>query len=149
MCKYDSIAIYILRDNVLYPEFVNGHDSEVFGPLEIPIGEGLSGWVAQCKRPIVNGNPSVETGYLNDPTKFSVSKSALSVPLEGSNGVVGVLSLYADQRDAFPGALASRRPHPSMLVRGPIKSLSSFLAEPPRRGPNSAVTPISTNSKIS
>jgi diguanylate cyclase (GGDEF)-like protein/putative nucleotidyltransferase with HDIG domain len=101
MCQYDSIAIYILRDNVLFPEYVNGHDSEVFGPLEIPLGEGLSGWVAQCKRPIVNGNPSVETGYLNDPTKFSVSKSALSVPLEGSNGVVGVLSLYADQRDAF------------------------------------------------
>jgi diguanylate cyclase (GGDEF)-like protein/putative nucleotidyltransferase with HDIG domain len=101
MCQYDSIAIYILRDNVLYPEFVNGHDSEVFAPLEIPTGEGLSGWVAQCKRPIVNGNPSVETGYLNDSTKFSVLKSALSVPLEGSNGVVGVLSLYADERDAF------------------------------------------------
>jgi diguanylate cyclase (GGDEF)-like protein/putative nucleotidyltransferase with HDIG domain len=101
MCRYDSIAIYVLRDNVLFPEFVNGHDSEVFAPLEIPIGEGLSGWVAQSKRPIVNGNPSVETGYLNDPTKFSLLKSALSVPLEGSNGVVGVLSLYADERDAF------------------------------------------------
>jgi diguanylate cyclase (GGDEF)-like protein/putative nucleotidyltransferase with HDIG domain len=101
MCPYDSIAIYVLRDNVLFPEFVSGHDSEVFAPLEIPIGEGLSGWVAQCKRPITNGNPSVETGYLNDPTKFSVLKSALSVPLEGSSGVVGVLTLYADERDAF------------------------------------------------
>ncbi len=101
MCRYDAIAIYVLRDNVLFPEFVNGHDSEVFAPLEIPMGEGLSGWVAQCKRPIVNGNPSVETGYLNDPTKFSVLKSALSVPLEGSSGVVGVMSLYADERDAF------------------------------------------------
>jgi diguanylate cyclase (GGDEF)-like protein/putative nucleotidyltransferase with HDIG domain len=101
MCQYDSIAIYVLRDNVLFPEFVNGHDSDVFAPLQIPMGEGLSGWVAQSKRPIVNGNPSVETGYLNDPTKFSVLKSALSVPLEGSNGVVGVLSLYADEREAF------------------------------------------------
>jgi diguanylate cyclase (GGDEF)-like protein len=101
MCRYDSIAIYVLRDNVLVPEFVNGHDFEVFAPLQIPIGEGLSGWVAQCKRPIVNGNPSVETGYLNDPTKFSLLKSGLCVPLEGSNGVVGVLSLYADERDAF------------------------------------------------
>ena len=101
MCQYDSIAIYVLRDNVLSPEFVNGHDFEVFAPLEIPMGQGLSGWVAQSKRPIVNGNPSFETSYLNDPTKFSVLKSALSVPLEGSNGVVGVLSLYADERDAF------------------------------------------------
>jgi diguanylate cyclase (GGDEF)-like protein/putative nucleotidyltransferase with HDIG domain len=101
MCQYDTIAIYVLRDNVLFPEFVNGHDFEVFAPLEIPIGEGLSGWVAQCKQPIVNGNPSVEPGYLNDPSKFSVLKSALSVPLEGSNGTVGVLSLYAGERDAF------------------------------------------------
>lgn len=101
MCQYDGIAIYVLRDNVLVPEFVSGHDAEVFAPLEIPIGEGLSGWVAQSRRPIVNGNPSVETGYLNDSTKFSILKSALSVPLEGSNGVVGVLSLYADDRDAF------------------------------------------------
>lgn len=101
MCQCDTIAIYVLRDNVLFPEFVNGHDYEIFAPLEIPMGEGLSGWVAQCKQPIVNGNPSVEPGYLNDPTKFSVLKSALSVPLEGSTGVVGVLSLYAGERDAF------------------------------------------------
>jgi diguanylate cyclase (GGDEF)-like protein/putative nucleotidyltransferase with HDIG domain len=101
MCQYDCIAIYVVRDNVLFPEFVNGRDSEVFAPLEIPVGQGLSGWVAQCKRPIVNGNPSVEPAYLNDRAKSSVLKSALSVPLEGSNGVVGVLSLYAGERDAF------------------------------------------------
>ncbi len=101
MCQYDCIAIYVLRDNVLYPEFVNGHEFEVSAPLEIPIGEGLSGWVAQCKRPIINGNPSAEPAYLNDRTKGSALKSALSVPLEGSNGVVGVLSLYAGERDAF------------------------------------------------
>ena len=101
MCPYDCIAIYVLRDHVLVPEFVNGQNFEVFASLKIPFGEGLSGWVAQSKRPIVNGNPSVEPGYLNDPTKFSLLQSALAVPLEGSNGVVGVLSLYAGAHDAF------------------------------------------------
>lgn len=101
MCQYDCIAIYVVRDTVLFPEFVNGRDFEVFAPLEIPIGLGLSGWVAQNKRPIVNGDPSVEPGYLNDRSKVSILKSALSVPLEGSNGVVGVLSLYACELDAF------------------------------------------------
>lgn len=101
MCRYDCIAIYVLKGNTLFPEFVNGRDCDVFAPLEIPMGEGLSGWVAHCKRPIVNGNPSVEPAYLNDRTKSSVLKSALSVPLEGSNGVVGVLSLYAEEPDAF------------------------------------------------
>jgi diguanylate cyclase (GGDEF)-like protein/putative nucleotidyltransferase with HDIG domain len=101
ICPYDCIAIYVLRDHFLSPEFVSGQDFEVFASLKIPFGEGLSGWVAQEKRPIVNGNPSVEPGYLNDPTKFSLLQSALAVPLEGANGVVGVLSLYAAAHDAF------------------------------------------------
>ena len=64
-------------------------------------GQGLSGWVAENSKPIINGNPSVEPGYLNDPSKFSTLRSALAVPLEGVNGVVGVLALYHSDRDAF------------------------------------------------
>jgi len=65
------------------------------------VGQGLSGWVAQNKKPIVNGNPSVEPGYLNDPSKFSTLRSALALPLEGVAGVIGVLALYRGERDAF------------------------------------------------
>ena len=53
------------------------------------MGQGLSGWVAENNKPIVNGNPSVEPGYLNDPAKFSTLRSALAVPLEGKQSVVG------------------------------------------------------------
>jgi diguanylate cyclase (GGDEF)-like protein len=49
----------------------------------------------------VNGNPSVEPGYLNDSSKFSTLRSAISVPLEGVHGVLGVLSLYKAEADAF------------------------------------------------
>src|SRR5439155_142552 len=87
MCAYDCIAIYLLRDNVLVPEYVSGENFHLFSSLRITIGEGLSGWVAENKRPIVNGNPSVEPGYLNDPNRFSTLQSALAVPLEGLNGV--------------------------------------------------------------
>jgi diguanylate cyclase (GGDEF)-like protein len=69
--------------------------------LRIPIGQGLSGWVAQNRKPIINGNPSVEPGYLNDPSKFSTLRSALAVPLEGVAGIIGVLALYRGERDAF------------------------------------------------
>ena len=62
---------------------------------------GLSGWVAQNHKSILNGNPSVEPGYLNDPTKFSTLRSALAVPLEGSGGVAAVLALYRADQDAF------------------------------------------------
>jgi diguanylate cyclase (GGDEF)-like protein/putative nucleotidyltransferase with HDIG domain len=101
MVPYDAIAIYILRDDVLIPEYVNGDNYRLFASLRIPFGDGLSGWVAQNKKPIVNGNPSVEPGYLNDPSKFSTLRSALALPLEGVTGVIGVLALYRAERDAF------------------------------------------------
>jgi diguanylate cyclase (GGDEF)-like protein/putative nucleotidyltransferase with HDIG domain len=101
MVPYDAIAIYVLRDDVLLPEYVNGDNYRLFSSLRIPLGDGLSGWVAQNKKPIVNGNPSVEPGYLNDPDKFSTLRSALAVPLEGVAGVIGVLALYRSERDAF------------------------------------------------
>jgi len=86
---------------VLMPEYVNGDNYRLFSSLRIPVGDGLSGWVAQNKKPIINGNPSVEPGYLNDPDKFSTLRSALAVPLEGISGVIGVLALYRSERDAF------------------------------------------------
>jgi len=101
MVPYDAIAIYIQRGDELIPEYVNGDNYRLFASLRIPVGDGLSGWVARNKKPIVNGNPSVEPGYLNDPEKFSTLRSALALPLEGVSGVIGVLALYRADRDAF------------------------------------------------
>ena len=101
LVPYDSIAIYIRRDDRLIPQHVSGDNFRLFSSLEIPLGQGLSGWVAQNRKPIVNGNPSVEPGYLDDPTKFSTLRSAMSVPLDGLNSVVGVLTLYKGESDAF------------------------------------------------
>jgi diguanylate cyclase (GGDEF)-like protein/putative nucleotidyltransferase with HDIG domain len=98
---FDAMAVYIRRDGELKPEFVAGDNFRLFSSLRIPIGQGLSGWVAENAKPIVNGNPSVEPGYLNDPSKFSTLGAALAVPLSGLNGVVGVLTLYHTDRDAF------------------------------------------------
>ncbi len=99
---FDAMAVYLRRDNRLLPEFVSGDNFRLFASLEIPIGQGLSGWVAENGKPIVNGNPSVEPGYLNDPAKFSTLRAALAVPLAGVNGgVIGVLALYHGERDVY------------------------------------------------
>jgi diguanylate cyclase (GGDEF)-like protein/putative nucleotidyltransferase with HDIG domain len=98
---YDAIAIYVRLDRKLIPQYVNGEDFRLFSSLEIPVGGGLSGWVAENRKPILNGNPSVEPGYLADPAKFSTLNSALAVPLEGLSGVMGVMTLYRAERDAF------------------------------------------------
>jgi len=101
MVPHDALAVYILREGKLRAEYATGDNFRLFSMLEIPMGQGLSGWVAESRKPILNGNPSVEPGYLNDPTKFSTLRAALAVPLVGLNGVVGVLSLYHADRDSF------------------------------------------------
>jgi putative nucleotidyltransferase with HDIG domain len=101
LTPHDSLAVYLPKSDVLVPAFVSGENFRLFSSLRIPLGEGLSGWVAQNHKPILNGNPSVEPGYLNDSTRYSTLRSALAVPLEGASGVVAVLVLYRVGQDAF------------------------------------------------
>jgi diguanylate cyclase (GGDEF)-like protein len=101
LVPYDAIAIWLLDEAVLVPRHVSGDDFRLFSSLKIPLGQGLSGWVVQNARPIVNGNPSIEPGYLNDPNKHSNLLSALSVPLKGLSGTIGALTLYRAEPLAF------------------------------------------------
>jgi diguanylate cyclase (GGDEF)-like protein/putative nucleotidyltransferase with HDIG domain len=101
MIPYDSIAVFVNRNGWLLPELVSGENFRMLSSLKIRVGEGLCGWVAENCKPIVNGNPQVEAGYIVDPEKHTTLQSALVVPLEGLNGVVGVLAMYHANRDAF------------------------------------------------
>jgi len=101
MIPYDSIAVFVNRNGWLLPELVSGENFRTLSSLKVKVGEGLCGWVAENCKPIVNGNPQVEAGYVVDPGKQTTLQSALVVPLEGLNGVVGVLAMYQANRDAF------------------------------------------------
>lgn len=121
LVPHDSMAVYVLKNKILVPEFVSGENFRLFSSLRIPIGEGLSGWVAQNVKAILNGNPSVEPGYLNDPTKYSTLRSALAVPLEGTSSAVAVLALYRARQDGFS--------HDDLKVLQAIASQAGVLIE--------------------
>jgi diguanylate cyclase (GGDEF)-like protein/putative nucleotidyltransferase with HDIG domain len=101
MIPYDSIAVFVNRNGWLLPELVSGENFRMLSSLKVRMGEGLCGWVAENCKPIVNGNPQVEAGYVIDPEQHRTLQSALAVPLEGLNGVVGVLAMYHSGRDSF------------------------------------------------
>jgi putative nucleotidyltransferase with HDIG domain len=98
---FDAFVLWLVREGALDPVFVHGHDHRLLSSLCIPVGHGLSGWVVENNKPILNGNPCVESGYLNDSSMMGTLGSALAVPLESSGRVLGVLALYEDSRDAF------------------------------------------------
>jgi diguanylate cyclase (GGDEF)-like protein len=101
MIPYDSMVVFLLKEGRLLPELVSGDNFRLLSSLNIGLGEGLCGWVAENRKPIVNGNPEIEAGYTSDPKKFIPLRSTLAVPLEGLNGVVGVLAMYRSDPDAF------------------------------------------------
>jgi diguanylate cyclase (GGDEF)-like protein/putative nucleotidyltransferase with HDIG domain len=125
LIPYDAIVVYVCKGDRLVPAYVNGENFRLFSSLEIPMGQGLAGWVAENGKPIINGNPSVEPGYLNDPTRFSTLRSALAVPLQNAVGITGVLALYHAGRDAFSRdhlrVLEAVKPKVSLSIENALK----------------------------
>ncbi|HMK21044.1 MAG TPA: HD domain-containing phosphohydrolase, partial [Terriglobales bacterium] len=101
LIAYDAIAVFLCRNDRLVPELVSGDNFRLLSSLNIPIGKGLCGWVAENRKPIINGNPQVEPGYVEDPRNYTTLRSAIAVPLEGLSKVVGVLAMYMTEQDGF------------------------------------------------
>jgi putative nucleotidyltransferase with HDIG domain len=93
---WDAMALYLRCEEILTPVSEDIGDFRIMVSSDIAVGEGLSGWVAENCRAIVNGNPSVEPGYTDCGLH-----SALAIPLIAASGTVGVLSLYRREPDAF------------------------------------------------
>ena len=101
LVPFDSVVFYTCRDERMEVSYVSGENARLFFALSVPLGEGLAGWVAANGKPIINGNPLVEPGYVIDSDQHTTLCSALAMPLEGLSGFVGVLMLYRRERDAF------------------------------------------------
>jgi diguanylate cyclase (GGDEF)-like protein/putative nucleotidyltransferase with HDIG domain len=102
LVPYDCLAIYVREKSVLKPQFTIGLNSRIFASLEIPVGQGLTGWVVENGKAIVNGNPAVEPGYAEASGELAAFNSALSIPLgDGVDQLSGALTLYRTEKDAY------------------------------------------------
>jgi diguanylate cyclase (GGDEF)-like protein/putative nucleotidyltransferase with HDIG domain len=101
LIPHDSIVFFVCQDGVLIPEYVHGVDYDLFTSIRIPLGQGLSGWVARNQKPLTNGNPAAETFHLGPSSRVTTLRSALCVPLAGRDGVAGVLTLYHREMNRF------------------------------------------------
>lgn len=102
LVPYDCLAIYVRDKSILKARFTSGLASQVFASLEIPVGNGLSGWVVENGKAIVNGNPAVEPGYAEACGEMGALNSALSIPLgDGVDQISGALTLYRTEKDAY------------------------------------------------
>lgn len=96
-------VVFLNQARVLVPFHVHGKAKSSLSDLRIPVGQGLSGWVAENGQPIFNANPALDLGEA-DQLQPEL-QWALSVPLKISWQAVGVIALYRGQtHGAFRGS---------------------------------------------
>jgi GAF domain-containing protein len=74
-----------------------GPASDVLRGRSIRVGDRLTGWVAANRQLIINSDAALDLGE----SDTQMLKSCLSVPLLAGETLVGVLSMYASERNAF------------------------------------------------
>ncbi len=102
LIPFTSLALYLKDGDFLTSEFLDGEAARHLSTSPIPLGEGLSGWVGQSGKPILNGNPKVEPNFQPSSDASASPNSALALPLFNlSRDVFGVLTVYSNSADAF------------------------------------------------
>jgi putative nucleotidyltransferase with HDIG domain len=98
-----SLMVLYLVDEVrheLYAANAIGDHATLVSGLRIPLGHRLSGWIAANKHSIRNSDPLLDLG---DAARDTVPRlrSSMGNPIVQKDTVVGVLTLYSAQPDAF------------------------------------------------
>jgi GAF domain-containing protein/HAMP domain-containing protein len=99
---YYLVAIGLTEGDELVVKFGAGprwRDAE-FQPPRIPVGQGISGWVAQKSEPLLVPDVSQDHRYLMLEDSAE-TRSELAVPLRAKSKVIGVLDVQSDQLNAF------------------------------------------------
>jgi diguanylate cyclase (GGDEF)-like protein/putative nucleotidyltransferase with HDIG domain len=89
-----ALFLYDEESETLRCRFATGTDADVIQQITVRSGDGLTGWVARNRRPLVNARPSADLeagGLMNITTTL---QSALVCPLMFNERFIGTLSVY-------------------------------------------------------
>src|SRR5580765_4436492 len=89
-----ALFLYDEETETLRCRFATGTDADVIQQIAVHSGEGLTGWVARNRRPLVNARPTADLEAAG-LTQLSTSlQSALVCPLMFNERFIGTLSVY-------------------------------------------------------
>lgn len=99
---FHALGIYLRQPESLELLFRYTRQGPSLGYTSVPLGEGITGWVAQNGKPIFNGNAAVEPGCPLLAMGKPAFCSGLSIPLFDKQAeAFAVLTLYAAESDFF------------------------------------------------
>jgi putative nucleotidyltransferase with HDIG domain len=92
--------IYDVDTDELVATHASGEHAAHIKGLRVPLGQRLSGWVAANRQTIRNSDPVLDLGE-SARAMSPRPRSCLSTPLLSGKTLVGVLSLYSSNKDAY------------------------------------------------
>ena len=103
LVPFSSCALFLFDEEVdtLRCRFATGAEAEVLGTMTVRAGQGLTGWVARNRRPLVNARPSAEFEAAGITGTVTTLQSALVAPLVFSDRFIGTLAVYSTQADFY------------------------------------------------
>jgi diguanylate cyclase (GGDEF)-like protein/putative nucleotidyltransferase with HDIG domain len=103
LVPFSSCALFLYDEEVetLRCRFATGAESDVIGSMTVRGGQGLTGWVARNRRPLVNARPSADFEAAGLTARATTLKSALVAPLVFNDRFIGTLAVYHGQADFY------------------------------------------------
>jgi diguanylate cyclase (GGDEF)-like protein/putative nucleotidyltransferase with HDIG domain len=103
LVPFSSCALFLYDEEVetLRCRFATGAESDVIGSMTVRGGQGLTGWVARNRRPLVNARPSADFEAAGLTARATSLKSALVAPLVFNDRFIGTLAVYHGQADFY------------------------------------------------
>ena len=95
LVPFSTCALFLHTEDTgtLSCRFATGTDAELIQQLALKTGQGLTGWVARNKRPLVNGRPGADLDAAGSTLQTSL-ESALVCPLIYQGRLIGTLAVY-------------------------------------------------------
>ena len=89
-----ALFLYDEETETLRCRFATGTDADIIQQVAVHNGEGLTGWVARNRRPLVNARPSADLEAAGLTSTAISLQSALVCPLLFNERFIGTLSVY-------------------------------------------------------
>jgi diguanylate cyclase (GGDEF)-like protein/putative nucleotidyltransferase with HDIG domain len=96
LVPFSCCALFLHEDEseILRCRFATGVDANLIQQVAVRAGEGLTGWVARNRRPLVNARPSADLEASGLTGRTTTLQSALVCPLVLGERFIGAIAVY-------------------------------------------------------
>jgi diguanylate cyclase (GGDEF)-like protein/putative nucleotidyltransferase with HDIG domain len=96
IANFTTLVIYLSEGTRLVAAHVTGKNADALKGIEIALGEGGAGWVAEHRQLLIGGSPLADL-QLSLGALAAAYRSTAIFPLEHDDDLVGTLALYCEE----------------------------------------------------